>query len=116
MSRQVVQHTLLNLKALKGHFSLAMAPHADIDVSEPCFPASKDIKSSSTADQIHDATPRLKNPPCSLLRVEGTQILNAKNEEIVLKGAGVGGAWNMENFSENNSNYFTRSIQSANFC
>ena len=77
-----------------------MAPHADIDVSGPHFPVSKDIKTNMIADKTHAATPRTNNPPCSLLRVEGTQILNANNEEVILKGAGVGGACNMENFSK----------------
>jgi len=80
-----------------------MAPHADLDVSESFFPVSKNVQTSLATDRVHAARSQLKNPSCSLLRVEGTRILNAKNEEVILKGAGVGGAWNMENFSTNNA-------------
>ncbi|KAI6782357.1 uncharacterized protein J7T54_008443 [Emericellopsis cladophorae] len=36
--------------------------------------------------------------PCTTLRVEGSRIVNAAGETVVLKGAGVGGCLNMENF------------------
>ncbi|KAM0327491.1 hypothetical protein ACHAQA_005779 [Verticillium albo-atrum] len=38
------------------------------------------------------------HPPCTMLRVSGTNIVNAAGEQVVLKGAGLGGMLNMENF------------------
>lgn len=40
------------------------------------------------------------SPPssCSMLRVSGTDIVNANQEKVILKGAGVGGSLNQENF------------------
>ncbi|KAF2180649.1 glycoside hydrolase family 5 protein [Zopfia rhizophila CBS 207.26] len=38
------------------------------------------------------------NPPCSMLRVSGTKIVNTAGQQVVLKGAGLGGMLNMENF------------------
>lgn len=38
------------------------------------------------------------NPPCSMLRVSGTKIVDAEGKQVVLKGAAVGGMLNMENF------------------
>ena len=37
------------------------------------------------------------NPPCSMLRVEGTDIVDATGTPIILKGAGLGGHLNMVN-------------------
>ena len=37
-------------------------------------------------------------PPCSMLRVSGTKIVDADGKQVVLKGAGLGGMLNMENF------------------
>ncbi|CAK7210147.1 hypothetical protein SBRCBS47491_000673 [Sporothrix bragantina] len=39
-----------------------------------------------------------KNPPCSMLRVSATNIVNAAGEKITLKGTSLGGMLNMENF------------------
>ncbi|CAK7238381.1 hypothetical protein SEUCBS140593_010628 [Sporothrix eucalyptigena] len=39
-----------------------------------------------------------KNPPCSLLRVSATDIVNSAGEKIILKGTSLGGMLNMENF------------------
>ncbi|RYP06354.1 hypothetical protein DL764_003199 [Monosporascus ibericus] len=39
-----------------------------------------------------------KGPPCSLLCVRGRDIVNASGNKIILKGAGLGGFLNMENF------------------
>ncbi|KLU90851.1 hypothetical protein MAPG_09376 [Magnaporthiopsis poae ATCC 64411] len=38
------------------------------------------------------------NPPLTMLRVSGTKIVNPKGESVLLKGAGLGGMLNMENF------------------
>ncbi|KAL6890037.1 glycoside hydrolase family 5 protein [Trichoderma evansii] len=38
------------------------------------------------------------HPPCTMLRVSGTSIINSAGDEVVLKGAGLGGMLNMENF------------------
>ncbi|KAH8895202.1 glucan 1,3-beta-glucosidase [Thozetella sp. PMI_491] len=38
------------------------------------------------------------NPPCTMLRVRGTDIVNEAGEKIVLKGAAIAGFLNMENF------------------
>ncbi|KAF7554979.1 hypothetical protein G7Z17_g2503 [Cylindrodendrum hubeiense] len=38
------------------------------------------------------------SPPCTMLRVDGTRIVNPAGETVILKGAGVGGMLNMENF------------------
>lgn len=38
------------------------------------------------------------NSPCTMLRVKGTQIVDAADKPIILKGAGLGGHLNMENF------------------
>ncbi|KAH8896277.1 glucan 1,3-beta-glucosidase [Thozetella sp. PMI_491] len=38
------------------------------------------------------------NPPCTLLRTSGTDIVNAAGEKVVLKGSALGGMLNMENF------------------
>ncbi|KAH7329464.1 glucan 1,3-beta-glucosidase [Stachybotrys elegans] len=38
------------------------------------------------------------NPHCSMLRVSGTKIVDAQGKQVVLKGAGLGGMLNMENF------------------
>ncbi|KAH7041611.1 glucan 1,3-beta-glucosidase [Microdochium trichocladiopsis] len=38
------------------------------------------------------------NPPCTMLRVSGVNIVNSAGEQVVLKGAGLGGMLNMENF------------------
>ncbi|KAG7149258.1 Beta-xylosidase like protein [Verticillium longisporum] len=38
------------------------------------------------------------HPPCTMLCVSGTNIVNAAGEQVVLKGAGLGGMLNMENF------------------
>ncbi|RBR01218.1 hypothetical protein VDGD_04824 [Verticillium dahliae] len=38
------------------------------------------------------------HPPCTMLRVSGTNIVNAAGEQVVLKGAGLGGMLNMEDF------------------
>lgn len=47
-------------------------------------------------------TPRLHasytNPPCTMLHVSGTHIVNQAGEQVILKGAGLGGMLNMENF------------------
>lgn len=40
----------------------------------------------------------LPNPPCTMLRVQDTDIVNTIGEKVILKGAGVGGFLNMENF------------------
>ncbi|KAK7423540.1 hypothetical protein QQX98_000998 [Neonectria punicea] len=39
-----------------------------------------------------------KNGPCTMLRVDGTRIVNPSGETVILKGAGLGGMLNMENF------------------
>ncbi|KAK1996511.1 glucan 1,3-beta-glucosidase [Colletotrichum falcatum] len=38
------------------------------------------------------------NPPLTMLRVRGTKIVDEDGKEILLKGAGIGGMLNMENF------------------
>ncbi|KAH7368175.1 glucan 1,3-beta-glucosidase [Plectosphaerella cucumerina] len=38
------------------------------------------------------------NPPCRMLRVSGTKIVDSDGQQVVLKGAGLGGMLNMENF------------------
>ncbi|SPO00323.1 related to endoglucanase [Cephalotrichum gorgonifer] len=38
------------------------------------------------------------NPACTMLRVDGTRIVNASGETVLLKGTAIGGALNMENF------------------
>ena len=38
------------------------------------------------------------NPPCTMLRVSGSDIVNDAGKKIILKGAGLGGFLNMENF------------------
>ncbi|GJC89755.1 beta-xylosidase [Colletotrichum liriopes] len=38
------------------------------------------------------------NPPLTLLRVSGTKIVDRNGTEVLLKGAGIGGMLNMENF------------------
>jgi hypothetical protein len=38
------------------------------------------------------------NPPCVLLRTSGAQIVDPQGTPVVLKGAGLGGMLNMENF------------------
>ncbi|KAH8199177.1 hypothetical protein TruAng_006646 [Truncatella angustata] len=38
------------------------------------------------------------NPPCTLLRTSGTDIVNADGKKVVLKGSALGGMLNMENF------------------
>lgn len=38
------------------------------------------------------------NPPCSMLRVEGAEIVDSAGSRIILKGAGLGGHLNFENF------------------
>ena len=65
-----------------------MAPHADIDVAPDDIPvlASKTVP----AKRLDRA--------CSLLHTSGRQILAANGETIILKGAGLGGHLNMENF------------------
>lgn len=40
----------------------------------------------------------MTNPPCTMLRTSGTKIVDAAGKQVVLKGAGVGGMLNMENF------------------
>ncbi|KAK8875109.1 endoglucanase C [Apiospora arundinis] len=39
-----------------------------------------------------------QNPPCTMLRVSGADIVDAAGNKIILKGAGLGGFLNMENF------------------
>ena len=43
-------------------------------------------------------TSKHTNPPCAMLRVSGTRIVDPSGDEVVLKGAGLGGMLNMENF------------------
>ncbi|KXJ88023.1 glucan 1,3-beta-glucosidase [Microdochium bolleyi] len=43
-------------------------------------------------------TNRTMNPPCTMLRVSGTRIVDSAGKQVVLKGAGLGGMLNMENF------------------
>ncbi|KAF4833678.1 Beta-xylosidase [Colletotrichum tropicale] len=43
-------------------------------------------------------SPTTPNPPCTMLRVSGTKIVNENGEEVILKGAATGGMHNMENF------------------
>lgn len=38
------------------------------------------------------------NPRCTMLRVSGTKIVDGSGQQVVLKGAGLGGMLNMENF------------------
>ncbi|KAI3543271.1 glucan 1,3-beta-glucosidase [Colletotrichum abscissum] len=38
------------------------------------------------------------NPPLTMLRVKGTKIVDENDNEVILKGAGLGGMLNMENF------------------
>ncbi|KAH0024752.1 cellulase, partial [Aureobasidium melanogenum] len=57
-----------------------MAPHADTDAT-------------STQNAAH-----FSNPPCSMLHVEGADIVDASGSKVILKGAGLGGHLNFENF------------------
>jgi hypothetical protein len=57
-----------------------MAPHADTDAT-----------STQNAAQFF-------NPPCSMLHVEGADIVDASGSKVILKGAGLGGHLNFENF------------------
>lgn len=50
------------------------------------MPASKPLKQGEA------------NPPCEMLRVRGTQIVDPRGNQVVLKGAALGGMLNMENF------------------
>jgi hypothetical protein len=56
----------------------------------------------SGADSSGDARAHLflpsPSPPLCLTRSTGNQIVNEKGEEVILKGAGLGGWLNMENF------------------
>ncbi|ETS84594.1 hypothetical protein PFICI_02619 [Pestalotiopsis fici W106-1] len=48
-----------------------------------------------------DTKPNISPPvgkPCSLLRVQGTDIVDSEGAKVILKGAGLGGHMNMENF------------------
>ncbi|KAF2185325.1 glycoside hydrolase family 5 protein [Zopfia rhizophila CBS 207.26] len=57
---------------------------------------------TTTIEPGSSTTPTLQtipaNPPCTLLRVSGTDIVNASGDKVILKGAGLGGMLNMENF------------------
>lgn len=57
-----------------------MAPHADTDAT-----------STQNVAQF-------SNPPCSMLHVEGADIVDASGSKVILKGAGLGGHLNFENF------------------
>jgi hypothetical protein len=43
-------------------------------------------------------TTEFSNPPCSMLHVEGPIIVDASGSKVILKGAGLGGHLNFENF------------------
>ncbi|KAJ6100052.1 hypothetical protein N7467_001587 [Penicillium canescens] len=54
-----------------------------------------------SADGVVNGTPRTTDgglPPCTMLHVDGTRIVNPAGETVILKGAGIGGFLNMENF------------------
>ncbi|KAJ1325301.1 cellulase family glycosylhydrolase [Microdochium nivale] len=53
---------------------------------------------SSTVTTTITSHPTHTNPPCTMLRVSGTQIVDPAGKQVVLKGAGLGGMLNMENF------------------
>ncbi|TIA15594.1 cellulase, partial [Aureobasidium pullulans] len=59
-----------------------MAPHA-----EP---------QSQTTEQTSSG--QFTNPPCNMLHVDGADIVDASGSRIILKGAGLGGHMNFENF------------------
>lgn len=59
-----------------------MAPHADTN--------------NSSTHQSN--TTGFTNPPCSMLHVEGAEIVDASGSKVILKGAGLGGHLNFENF------------------
>ena len=59
-----------------------MAPHAEND---------------NQATQQSNAT-GFSNPPCSMLHVDGANIVDASGSKVILKGAGLGGHLNFENF------------------
>ncbi|KAJ9660077.1 hypothetical protein H2198_002774 [Neophaeococcomyces mojaviensis] len=75
-----------------------MAPHAEA-VNHDLLGASVILKSHRTTkvgapSDVVVATIQ----PCSLLRVQGDKIVNENDELVILKGAGLGGQLNMENF------------------
>ncbi|KAF9878857.1 glucan -beta-glucosidase [Colletotrichum karsti] len=53
---------------------------------------------TTTSRHLANMSNSTPNPPCTLLRVNGTKIVNENGEEVILKGAAVGGMLNMENF------------------
>lgn len=74
-----------------------MVHHSIIGSSEP------QLQNSNTTDAKQQVNSKVMSnsraaSSCSLLRVSGTQIVNPQNEPILLKGAGLGGHLNMENF------------------
>lgn len=62
--------------------SLKMAPHAD----------------TNNGSTQQSNTTGFSNPPCSMLHVEGADIVDASGSKVILKGAGLGGHLNFENF------------------
>lgn len=80
-----------------------MAPHAEIDTGVADLPVPLSTVSTvpASADLMAHSRPSLKKLPnasCSMLRVSGTSVVNANDERVILKGAGLGGHLNMENF------------------
>lgn len=65
------------------------------------------LKTTMTPSAVQNAPPpspggpgtsKHANRPCAMLRVSGTRIVDPSGNEVVLKGAGLGGMLNMENF------------------
>jgi hypothetical protein len=56
------------------------------------------ISAASAAPSSLELKTDQENPPCAMLRVSGTKIVDNTGKPVVLKGAGLGGMLNMENF------------------
>jgi len=72
-----------------------MAPHALIETEQQ--PTSVAVRLSKYANDLK----RLEANPdagVSMLRVVGTEVLDERDDPVILKGAGIGGCLNMENF------------------
>lgn len=75
-----------------------MAPHAEIDLQSPEDGSPTSVLSKSLKQGRANGATRTSYQPCTMLRVSGTSIVNTRGDNIVLKGAGLGGHLNMENF------------------
>jgi hypothetical protein len=75
----------------------------NLKIISPSIRTPAEIPSSRALEGVEEQVEIMINKPesessCSMLRVDGTNIVNAQNEKVVLKGAGLGGSLNMENF------------------